>query len=121
MAKATQAQVIDYQTALKDAKTALKRVDKKLFKSVPKGIQYDWLNNTAFNNVVYPKDKIPDRLLRLVERRNGIVGAIITLRIQQALEFCHVSNDKDVPGWEIVLKDPKKKSFLYAKKTKRIS
>jgi len=45
--------------------------------------------------------------LRLIERRNGIVGAIITLRIQQALEFSHISHDKDVPGWEFVLKDPK--------------
>jgi len=98
---------IDYNSALKDAKNAVKQLDKKVFKSVSKGTQYDWLNNTSFNNVVYPRDKIPDNMLRLVERRNGIVGAIITLRIQQALEFSYVSNDKDVPGWEIALRDPK--------------
>lgn len=101
-------QPLDYDRAIREARAAVKHLDRKVFKSVSKGVQYDWLNNTSFNNVVYPKDKIPDRLLRLVERRNGIVGAIITLRIQQAMEFCHISNDKDVPGWEITLKDPKK-------------
>jgi hypothetical protein len=101
-------QPLDYNKAIREAKAAVKHLDKKVFKSVSKGVQYDWLNNTSFNNVVYPKDKIPDRLLRLIERRNGIVGAIVTLRIQQAMEFCHISSDKDVPGWEITLKDPKK-------------
>jgi len=99
--------LLNYELAIKDAQTVLKRLDKKLLKSVPKGAQYDWLNNTSFNNIVYPKDKIPDRLLRLVERRNGIVGAVVTLRIQQALEFCNISSDKDVPGWGIHLKDSK--------------
>jgi hypothetical protein len=103
-----QNQAIDYEKAFKEVKQSIKSFDRKVFKSVPKGVQYDWLNNTSFNNVVYPKDKIPDRLLRLIERRNGIVGSIITLRIQQALEFSHISEDKDVPGWEFALKDPKK-------------
>lgn len=94
--------------ALSDARAAIKRADRKLIKSLPRGVQYDWLNNTSFNNVVYPKDKLPDRLLRLTERRNGIVGAVITLRKQQALEFCHISNNKDVPGWEVSLKDSTK-------------
>jgi len=89
-------------------RSIVKKMDRKVFKSVPKSIQYDWLNNTSFNNIIYPKDKIPDNLLRLAEKRNGIVGSIITLRIQQALEFCNISNDKDIPGWEIILKDPKK-------------
>ena len=101
-------QSLDYVKAYKEAKSAVKHLDRKVFKSVPKGIQYDWLNNTSFNNIVYPKDKIPDTLLRLVEKRNGIVGSIITLRIQQALEFSAISHDKDTPGWEIALKDPKK-------------
>lgn len=102
--------LLDYTRALGDAKAALKRVDKKLVKAgVPKGTQYDWLNNTSYNNIIYPKDKIPDQLLRLTERRNGIVGSIVTLRIQQSLEFCHISHDRDVPGWEIALKDDKKK------------
>jgi hypothetical protein len=108
MAQQNPLQPLNYDRAIKEARAAVKHLDKKVFKSVSKGVQYDWLNNTSFNNVVYPKDKIPDRLLRLVERRNGIVGAIITLRIQQAMEFCHISSDKDVPGWEITLKDPKK-------------
>jgi hypothetical protein len=108
MAQTDQIQPLDYERALKEAKAAVKRLDKKVFKTISKGVQYDWLNNTSFNNVVYPKDKIPDRMLRLVERRNGVVGAIITLRIQQAMEFCNISYDKDVPGWEIVLKDLKK-------------
>lgn len=99
---------IDYDKALKETRAAVKALDRRVLKSVPKGVRYDWLNNTSFNNVVYPKDKIPDKLLRLVERRNGVVGAIITLRIQQALEFCHISDDKDTPGWEVALKDPKK-------------
>lgn len=105
-----QQNIIDYERALKDAQTALKRVDKKLIKkshTVPKGTQYDWLNNTSFNNTVYPKDKIPDRLLRMIEKRNGIVASIITLRIQQAIEFSRISSDKDSPGWGIFLKDSK--------------
>jgi hypothetical protein len=109
--KANQQKIIDfansddYKAAYKHAKSSIKQLDRKIMKSVPKGIRYDWLNNSTYNNVVLPKDKIPDRLLRLVERRNGIVGAIITLRIQQALEFCHISADKDIPGWEIQLRD----------------
>lgn len=110
---------INYDQALKEAKSAIKRLDRKVFKSIPKGTQYDWLNNTSFNNIVYPKDKIPDRLLRLVERRNGIVGSIVTLRIQQALEFCHVSDDKDIPGWGMFLKDPKKTLTPEQKKQKK--
>lgn len=99
--------------AAKAAKSTVKQLDKKVFKdkknliSVPKGTQYDWLNNTSYNNVIYPKDKIPDNLLRLVEKRNGIVGSIVTLAIQQSMEFSHVSHDRDVPGWEVVLKDNK--------------
>lgn len=109
---------IDYPKAYNEAKLAVKRLDKKIMRSVPKGIQYDWLNNTSFNNVIYPKDKIPDRLLRLVERRNGIVGSVITLRIQQILEFSQISIDKDIPGWEITLKDPKKTLNSAQKKQK---
>jgi len=102
-------QLVNYERALSDAKTALKRVDKKLLKAgVPKGTQYDWMNNVSFNNILYPKDKIPDPLLRLTEKRNGIVGSIVTLRVQQALEFCHISHDRDIPGWEIALKDEKR-------------
>jgi len=100
---------IDYNTAIKEAKSAIRHLDKKAMKGVPKGTQYDWLNNTSYNNIIYPKDKIPDRMLRLVEKRNGIVGSIITLRIQQALEFSHISHDKDIPGWEIALKNEKEK------------
>jgi hypothetical protein len=98
---------IDYTRAYNEAREAIKHLDKKTLKSINKGIQYDWLNNTSFNNVIYPKDKIPDRLLRLIERRNGIVGAIITLRIQQAIEYSGVSDDPDTPGWNFVLKDRK--------------
>ena len=76
-------------------------------KSVPKGIQYNWLHNVQANNVVYPIDKIPDRLLRMVERRNPVVGAITTLRIQQGIEYSHISHDKDIPGWEFALVDEK--------------
>ena len=108
MATTNQTKPIDYNKAIKEAQTAVKRLDKKVFKSVPKGTQYDWLNNTSFNNVVYPRDKIPDRLLRLVEKRNGIIGAIITLRIQQALEFSLQTEDRDTPGWDIVLRNSKK-------------
>lgn len=103
-----QSKLLDYTSALKQVKNQIKHIDKKIFKSVPKGTQYDWLNNTSFNNVVYPKWKIPDRLLRLIETRNPIVGGIITLRIQQVIEFSEISRDKDIPGWEIVLKDEKK-------------
>jgi len=100
-----QEQILNYEKAAKDALSLIRRVDKKLIKSVPKGSQYDWLNNTAFNNIIYPRNKIPDNLLRLIEVRNPIVGAIITLRIQQSIEFSHISHDKDVPGWECILKD----------------
>jgi hypothetical protein len=99
--------VLDYERAIKQAKHAVKSLDRKVLKTVPKGTQYDWLNNTSYNNVVYPKNKIPDRLLRLIETRNPIVGAIITLRIQQAVEFSLVSHDNDIPGWEFVLCDEK--------------
>ena len=75
--------------------------------SVPKGFNYDWLNTIQYNNIVYPIDKIPDRMLRLCERRNPIIGAGVTLRVQQGIEFCHVSHDKDTPGWEFSLKDKK--------------
>jgi len=98
---------LDWGKAINEAKDSVKHLDRKIKKSVGKGMQFDWLNNTSFNSVVYPRDSIPPRLLRLVEKRNGIVGAAITLRIQQAIEFSHISNDKDVPGWEIILKDPK--------------
>ena len=96
-----------YEDALKTVQSQIKSLDKKILKTVPKGQQYDWLNNTSFNNIVYPKWKIPDRLLRLIELRNPIVGGIITLRIQQAVEFSRISHDKDMPGWEFVLKDEK--------------
>lgn len=98
---------LDYTKAYRQARESVKHLDKKVFKSVNKGVQYDWLNNANFNNIVYPKDKIPDRLLRLVERRNGIIAAIITLRIQQAIEFSQISDDPDVPGWDFCLKDNK--------------
>jgi hypothetical protein len=54
----------------------------------------------------------------MVEKRNRIVGSIITLRIQQALEFSHISTDKDIPGWEVALKDPKKTLSSSQKKQK---
>lgn len=98
-----------FEDAYKSAQTAVAQNDRQVFKSVPRGIQYDWLNNVNFNNIVYAKDKIPDHLLRLIERRNPVVGAVITLRIQQGAEYSHVSHNKDVPGWEVVLKDEKKK------------
>ena len=97
------------QKAAKDAMQLVRHVDKKLLKSVPKGSQYDWLNNTAYNNIIYPHNKIPDNLLRLIELKNPIVGAIITLRIQQSIEFSQISHDKDIPGWEFVLTDRKRK------------
>ena len=104
---------LQWDKAISEAKNAVKSLDKKVAKingkkTISSGLNYDWLNNTSFNNIVYPRDKIPDRLLRMVEKRNGIVGAGITLRIQQALEFSHISNDKDTPGWMITLKDHKK-------------
>jgi len=97
----------DYTKAAREAKQLIRNIDKKVLKQVPKGVHYDWLNNSAFNNIVYPRDKIPDRLLRLVERRNGVVGAIVTLRVQQAIEFSEISHDRDVPGWEFALVDSK--------------
>ena len=47
-------------------------------------------------------------MLRLIERRNPVVGSVTTLRIQQGVEYSQISHDKDIPGWEIVLKDQKK-------------
>ena len=94
---------LDYNSAIREARSAISHIDRKIQKSVHKGVQYDWLNNANFNNLIYPKDKIPDRLLRLIEKKNGIVGAIITLRIQQALEFARPSEDRDIPGWEFAL------------------
>lgn len=109
MAKKKQRQnSFDYQKAYTEAVTALKSIDRKTLKTISRGMQYDWLNNTSFNNVVYPKDRIPPRLLRLCEPRNNIVGAVTTLRIQQAIEFSKISHNKDIPGWEIVLKDETK-------------
>ena len=95
----------NYLTAYREGAKAVKNIDKRLADSVPKGFNYDWLNNVHYNNIVYPIDKIPDRLLRLIERRNPIVGAGVTLRIQEGIEFCHISHDKDTPGWEFTLKD----------------
>jgi hypothetical protein len=110
---------LDWQKALKEAKSAVKQLDKRVLKSVPKGMKYDWLNNTSFNNVIYQKDKIPDRLLRLCEKRNGIVGAIVTLRIQQAIEYSKISHNKDVPGWEFSLRDDKAKITPEQEKQKK--
>ena len=95
--------------AYRKGQAEISRIDKRLKDSVPAGFQFDWLNTVHYNNIVYPIDKIPDRLLRLVERRNPIVGAAITLRIQEGIEFCHISHDKDVPGWEFTLKDKNEK------------
>jgi hypothetical protein len=114
---------LEWDKAIQEAKTAVKSLDKKIQKqskgNVPASQQYDWLNNTSFNNIIYPKDKIPDRLLRMVERRNGIVASIITLRIQQALEFSNITHDKDVPGWELILKDNNKTLSSTQKKQKQ--
>lgn len=100
-----------YEDALRTVQSQIRSIDRRLkkeaFPSVQKGVTYDWLNNTSFNNIVYPKDKIPDRLLRLIETRNPIVGGIITLRKQQAVEFANISHDKDIPGWEFILKGKK--------------
>lgn len=96
-----------YLDAFNAGRAAVKAADRHLYKSVPKGVQYNWLHNVNYNNVVYPIDKIPDRLLRLIERRNPVVGAITTLRIQQGIEYAHISHDKDIPGWEICLADEK--------------
>jgi hypothetical protein len=98
----------NYIQAFNAGRAAVKSADRKIFDSVPKGVQYNWLQNVNFNNVVHPIDKIPDRLLRIIERRNPVVGAVTTLRIQQGTEYSHVSHDKDVPGWEFVLIDEKK-------------
>lgn len=97
---------LDYVAAVENAKRAISGIDRKLWRSVPKGTTYDWVNNSNFNNIVYPRDKIPDRLLRMIEIKNGIVASVITLRIQQIIEFSNISHNKDIPGWEIVLKDP---------------
>ena len=91
--------------AYQDAMEVFKRLDKRIKLSTPKGFQFDYLNNIEYNNIVYPRDKIPDRLLRLVEGRNSVVGSVITLRIQQGYEYSEITHDKDVPGWEFALKD----------------
>jgi predicted DCC family thiol-disulfide oxidoreductase YuxK len=96
-----------YLDVFNAGRAAVRAADRKLYESVPKGVQYNWLHNVNYNNVVYPIDKIPDRLLRLIERRNPVVGAITTLRIQQGIEYAHISHDKDIPGWEIALSDEK--------------
>jgi len=96
-----------YLDAYNAGAAAVKTADRKLYNSVPKGVQYNWLHNVNYNNVVYPIDKIPDRLLRLIERKNPVVGAITTLRIQQGIEYAHTSHDKDIPGWEVCLSDEK--------------
>jgi len=98
---------LDYAAAVQEAKQTLKHLDKKVFKSVNRGMQYDSVNRTNPNNIVYPLGKIPDNLLRLIEPRNPLVGGVITLRIQQMMEFVKISHDKDIPGWEFVLKDEK--------------
>lgn len=97
-----------YKQAYEAGRSAVKKADRQVFDSVPKGVQYNWLQNVNFNNVVHPIDKIPDRLLRMIERRNPVVGAVTTLRIQQGTEYSHVSHDKDIPGWEFVPIDEKK-------------
>jgi hypothetical protein len=91
-----------YDSAMESAKA----LDRQLKRSVKRGMTFDYLNNVEYNNVVYPKDKIPDYLLRLVEFRNPVVGAVITLRMQQIQEFSNLVHDKDMPGWEVALKDP---------------
>ena len=98
-----------FLSAYREGVSSVKDIDKRLKNSVPRGFQFDWLNNVHYNNIIYPLDKIPDRLLRLCERRNPIVGAAVTLRIQEGIEFCHISHDKDQPGWEFRLKDKKDK------------
>lgn len=108
-----------WSVAERDAKAVLARLDKRLKKSAPKGFQFDYLNNIEYNNIVYPKDKIPDRLLRLIEGRNSVVGSVITLRIQQGYEYCSISHDKDIPGWEFALKDPDKTPTPEQKKQKQ--
>lgn len=107
-----------YSNAITQVKRDLKHFDKKIMRSAPKGTQYDWLNNSSFQNIVYPRWKIPDRLLRMVETRNAIVGSIITLREQQAAEFSNISHDKDIPGWEFALKDDKETLSPARKKKK---
>jgi hypothetical protein len=97
-----------WQLAKQNALAVNKLLDKRLKRSVPKGFQFDYLNNIEYNNIVYPRDKIPDRLLRLVEGRNSVVGSGITLRIQQGNEYSAISHNKDIPGWEFVLKDQDK-------------
>lgn len=96
-----------YSKAFKEGRAAVKELEKRLSLSVPNGVKYDQLNNISYNNVVYQRDKIPDRILKIVERRNPVVAAGITLRIQQALEYSNISHDKDVPGWEFVPRDEK--------------
>lgn len=103
-----QNQIADtYNRAYKEGRAAVKELEKRLSLSVPSGVKYDQLNNISYNNVVYQRDKIPDRILKMVERRNPVVAAGITLRIQQALEYSNISHDKDVPGWEFVPRDEK--------------
>ena len=95
----------ELRKAAKDADRYIKKIDKSLSQSTKRGLTYDYLNNIQYNNVVYPRNKIPDRLLRLVEVRNPVVGAVVTLRLQQLYEFSNITHDKDTPGWEVVLKD----------------
>ena len=105
----TVAQIPDavWNTAKTDALAVLAQLDRRLKTSVPKGLQHDHLNNMQYNNIVYPRDNIPERLLRMVEGRNSVVGSVITLRIQQGHEYANISHDKDIPGWEFALKDSK--------------
>jgi hypothetical protein len=103
--KAEKIPEIQWELAKNNALAVSKFLEKRIKRSVPKGFQYDHVNNIEYNNIVYPRDKIPDRLLRLVEGRNAVVGSVITLRIQQGHEYSNISHSKDVPGWEFVLKD----------------
>lgn len=98
----------DFKQAAATSLRAITGMNRTEWRSVVKGTTYDWVNNSNFNNIVYPRDKIPDRMLRLIEQKNGIIASIITLRIQQMIEFCNVSHDKDIPGWEIALKEDDK-------------
>jgi hypothetical protein len=114
----------DYEKAYQETKSALQFYDKRFKKidknsTVSRGLQYDSYNNVNYNNIVYPRNKVPDIMLCEVEKRNGIVGAITTLRIQQAIEYSQISHDKDIPGWEFVLIDDKKTITPEQEKQKR--
>jgi hypothetical protein len=110
---------IDYETSFRDAYAATKSLEKRIKRTIAPGMQYDWAARSNFNSVVYPTNKIPDRMLRELETRNNIVGAVITLRIQQAMEYSDISHDKDVPGWEFVLSDPAQKMTPALEKEKQ--